>query len=123
MLQEFVIKKILRRRKSAPVVKGEVRIMIIIAYGTMLAVVGLVVYVYLTENISFQQDIAKHILCESTGTSPDCSLDESITNTLSSMFSSVRVMAALVPLMVLIVNFNLKITFKIGTVTGTGTSK
>ncbi len=104
-----MIKKISKKSKPVHIVKGEIRIMIIIAYITIVAVIGLAVFD--RERGSYQEDIRQYILCESSGTSPDCLLGNSIGSDLS---ITAFVMLGLLPVMVLIVNCNLKFRSKTG---------
>lgn len=104
---EFVLRRILMKRKVGKVVKGELKITILIVYTIILGILGIVGSVYVDRNDSFRQDLADYILCESAGSSSDCELDTIVGIVTSTLFSATQVIFDLVPVMILIINYDL----------------
>ena len=98
----------MKKTKVGQVGKAEIKILIIIIYSAIIALIGLVASVYFQVNIGFQENIANYIVCESTGTSPNCELERSVTNTLLGMLAVTNLMFGFIPVTIFLVNCNPK---------------
>ena len=99
-----MLKKLLAKKKTVNVGKGEVKITIMVIYTIAIVVTGLVNFVYFDVNDSFGEDLTEYILCESTGTSPDCVLDSAVSDIVSNISSATDIMLASIPVVVLLMN-------------------
>jgi hypothetical protein len=105
---EFVLRRIFQKRKmSNKVIKGELKIMILIVYTIILGILGIIGSVYVARNDGFLQDLTDYILCESMGSSGDCQLDTIVGTVISSLFSIAQVIFDLLPVMILVINYDL----------------
>ena len=76
-LQEFVLKKLLARKKAINVGKGEVKIALMISYFSLLGVMGSVVAIR-TNSIFSSTDFQEYLICESSGKAANCTMTASI---------------------------------------------
>ena len=108
-MQEFVLKKLLMKKKvEGHIGKAELKITMLTVYITSISVIGTVSFVYFDANASFREDLAKYILCESTGTSQDCALDTTVADTLYILRAVANMMLASVPVLAFLINCNPK---------------
>ena len=107
IFQEFVLRRILMKRKPGKVAKGELKIVILIIYTIILGILSIIGSVYIDQNDSFEQDLREYIFCKSMGASADCQLDTVVGTVTSSLFSAAQIIIDMVPVMILIINYDL----------------
>lgn len=103
--QEFVLKKLVARKKIGKVGKAQIKISIILIYYTVLGVVGLVSLTYFEVKIFNSEGLREFFLCESLG-NPDCFLDVAPIKNIKALSVSVIVMLSFLPVIVLIFSFD-----------------
>lgn len=104
--QQFVLKKLLEGQKVAGRVgAAQAKMTIIIAYIIFIGAINLLVVTYFGEDESVKEELVNIILCESGGTSPECSsLNKSTTDILSILFTTTTVLTSCIPILVLLLN-------------------
>lgn len=107
IFEEFVLRRVLMKRKLGKVAKGELKIVILIIYTFVIGALSITGAVYVDQNDSFQQDLTEYILCRSRGASADCQLDTIVGTVTSSLFSIAQIVIDMVPVMILIINYDL----------------
>lgn len=112
LFQVFVLEKLLRKKKPSHVGRAEVKMMLLITFVVISAGVGLSVHTYYASNTSMKKDIAQFILCESSGTL-DCTLDSFATDILPVLHTLHNTILALLPVMILLINWDAKNSVKI----------
>ena len=95
-----MLKKLLARKKMVNVGKGELKIAFVIIYSIIVGVMGLVVYImaHLVRVGSTPSNFEKYLICESAGTSADCSLDMTIPN----LILVTHILVSLLPVVMLL---------------------
>ena len=107
-MQEFVLKKILNKKRLqiGRVGKAEVKILIVIIYFSVFSILGIAAFAYVSQNVTYQRSIFAYIFCESSGFSPiDCFeeiLDTRTREILGVILSTSTISFALWPVVVLI---------------------
>ncbi len=99
--QEFVLKKLLARKKVGRVGKAQIKIMAVIIYYTILGVMGLVAYTVFEVADSYRKTIVQYVLCESTGLS-ECEVTND--NTILILSKLVIIMISLLPVVAILFN-------------------
>ena len=108
IFKEFVLKKLLLRKKTVNVVRGQLKISILIVYSTIHTVLGTLVAVYLDQSPEIRSNFKNYIICERMGTESDCVLDNSSQLVVSNTFTTARVMLNLIPVVILLTSCGLK---------------
>ena len=108
IFKEFVLKKLLLKKKTVNVVRGQLKISILIVYSTIHTVLGTLVAVYLDQSPEIRSNFKNYIFCERMGTESDCVIDNSSQLVVSNTFTTARVMLNLIPVVILLTSCGLK---------------
>ena len=103
-MQEFVLKKLLARKRVAKVGTAQLKITAVLIYYTVIGVMGLV-----TATLSFtsyatkstREAITQYILCENSGES-DCKLDSAIVSNVGNLSVAVIVLFSFLPVVAIL---------------------
>ena len=109
VLQEFVLKKLLAKKRMGKVGSAEFKIIFILVYFAIFALNGAVAFTYLNENIGLRNSIFAYIGYETSGFAPiNCFdlLDTRSRETAASLLSVSIISLILFPVVVLIFIFN-----------------
>lgn len=109
IFKEFVLKKLLARKKTGNVGKAQIKITAVIMYYTLQGVTGLVTLAYFIANRSDagQSTLAEYITCGNKGL-PDCALIFGSTDAVHIFAVISTVMLSFVPLLALLFNCDLQ---------------
>ena len=91
--------------KVGQVGKAELKILAVVIYIAISISTALLTSAYM---VRLREDIAKNILCESTGTSPDCELDTSLADIVLGGLAVSNAMLVLLPVLVFMFSCNPK---------------
>ena len=106
LLQEFVLKKLLAKKRVVNIGKGEVKIAVLIAFYILLGVIGLAIHTrndFLKDGTR-QRDLEEFLICESDGSS-NCVLKIS---THEILVIVVNVLLGFLPVGAILINCDLK---------------
>ena len=108
IMQEFVLKKLIARKKVGRVGKAEVKMAVIVLYYIIMGVLGLVTFTYYeVKTKGNRESLAELFLCESTG-NLDCNVDLQNIEMFSVLAVAVVVMLASSPVIAVIFSFDPK---------------
>lgn len=113
IIKEFVLKKILLKKKVINVRKAELKIAILACHFIIFAVLAIVKSVYAGQNDPIMENLVEYFLCESTGSLRDCNLDESVQATLILTTVS-QVLLDFTPVVILMISYDFKCCKKKG---------
>lgn len=99
LVQEFVIKNLLARKKTVNIGKGELKIAAIIIYFIVSGVMGLSLITAASK--SYTREYTEYFICESTGRSSECILNIPPLNTVVTIYF---LFSSLLPVIALLVN-------------------
>lgn len=123
IFREFVLMKVLLGKEMGRVGKGQLKITILIVHQILHATLGIVGSVYADRNESFQEDLEEFLSCASMEVLADCERDVISTGEYASnLFTASQVILNLVPVLILVINYDLFCSKKKAQVTRTGTT-
>ena len=108
IFREFVLMKVLLGKEMGKVGKGQLKITILIIHQILHGTLGIVGSVYVDRNDNFQEDLEDFLSCESMGAPSNCEQDIISTGEVASdLFTASQVILNLVPVLILIINYDL----------------
>lgn len=126
-LQEFVVKKMLAKQPMGQVGQAQFKILFVILYFAIFAVMGLVSNAYFTQNITYLASIFAYIGCETSGFSRiDCFeevLDTRSRDIVGPLLSISTCTLVLWPVMIIILTINPKHWMRSSKLAGSRTIK